>query len=298
LSIKLKDHGKTIASITSSLRETRDYSQYARVVERGLRSDATIFSLFDERAKTNNQFFASVVRRVMEIAVSELASEFEIAKIGHVSPIRAYPKRFYFLDVAGGGITDGNALVEVLKENEELKELVNKWLGHFGIKLDVGQIESLIYRLRVTQPDLSLELDMPDVGFGVSQVLPVFVKALLSADDSITLIEQPEIHLHPRMQAELADFFIEVCKETPNRRRAFIIETHSAYFLNRIRRRLAEGAVTPDDVAIYSVHEKSTADTPKLESIRIPTNGDFTWPKEFYSTDLEDTIYFLSQQQE
>lgn len=298
LSIKLKDRGKTITSITSSLREMRDYSQYARVVTRGLRSDATIFTLFDERPKTNNRFFALTARRVMEIAISGLADEFAIAKIGHVSPLRAYPKRFYLLDAAGGGVSGGDALVEVLSENHKLKALVNRWLSLFGIKLDVAQFESLIYRLRVTQPGLSLELDMTDVGFGVSQVLPVFVKALLSEKSSITLIEQPEIHLHPRMQAQLADFFIEVCEKTSDRTRTFIIETHSAYFLNRIRRRLAEGAVTPDDVAIYSVHEKSASDTPKLESIRIPTNGDFAWPKEFYSTDLEDTIYFLSQQQE
>jgi len=74
-----------------------------------------------------------------------------------------------------------------------------------------------------------------DVGFGISQVLPIIVQGFLSKDDSITIIEQPEIHLHPMMQSDLADLFIDVIESTTTNGKILFIETHSESILKRLR---------------------------------------------------------------
>ena len=150
------------------------------------------------------------------------------------------------------------------------------------------------------QYGLDLDLDITDVGFGVSQVLPVVVRGFLAPRDSVTLVEQPEIHLHPKMQAELADLFIEMVlgrKRQHAGRRCLVVETHSEYLLKRLRRRLAEGElVSSEDVAIYFVYHDAERRTAKLDRIVVPKSGDFEWPKEFYAEDLADTMAFLMRQ--
>jgi predicted ATPase len=87
-----------------------------------------------------------------------------------------------------------------------------------------------------------------DVGFGVSQVLPVLVLCYYVPEGSILLLEQPEIHLHPAVQAGLADVFAEVVKE---RRVQIILESHSEHLLRRLQRRVAEEQLPSDQVALY-----------------------------------------------
>lgn len=81
------------------------------------------------------------------------------------------------------------------------------------------------------------ERHISNVGFGFSQVLPVIVESVLASKGSLVIIEQPELHLHPRAQAEIADLFISTCQDNENR---FLIETHSEHILLRLRRRIAE----------------------------------------------------------
>jgi predicted ATPase len=90
-------------------------------------------------------------------------------------------------------------------------------------------------------------VDLPDVGFGVSQVLPVLVQCFYAPPGSIILMEQPEIHLHPSAQAALADVMIDVINSRENgkdRNIQLIIETHSEHFLRRLQRRIAENTVS------------------------------------------------------
>jgi predicted ATPase len=180
-----------------------------------------------------------------------------------------------------------------LKENESLLNLTNSWLDKFGIRLDVQQLREIIHRLAVRRPGSGLDLDITDVGFGLSQILPVIVQGFLAAPNSLTLIEQPEIHLHPRMQAELADLFIDMCQSETRR---FLIETHSEYLLNRLRRRIAEGKINAEDVAIHFVDSDPSLQCSLVKEIKIEKRGSFEWPANFYIDELEDTVAFLSRQ--
>ena len=103
------------------------------------------------------------------------------------------------------------------------------------------------YEVKVRTKGSRTLVDLIDVGFGVSQVLPVLVQCFYAPRNSIIIMEQPEIHLHPSAQAALADVMIDVMQSRENgadRNVQLIIETHSEHFLRRLQRRIAEGAVS------------------------------------------------------
>lgn len=135
-------------------------------------------------------------------------------------------------------------------------------------------------------------VDLPDVGFGVSQVLPVLVQCFYAPANSIIIMEQPEIHLHPSAQAALADVMIDVINSKENgkdRNIQLIIETHSEHFLRRLQRRIAEDEdeKLKDKVSAYFAN---TSHYPtKLEELEIDLFGNIrNWPKDFFGDEAGD----------
>ncbi|MCX6021073.1 MAG: DUF3696 domain-containing protein [Chloroflexi bacterium] len=133
-------------------------------------------------------------------------------------------------------------------------------------------------------------VDLPDVGFGVSQVLPVLVQCYYAPANSIIIMEQPEIHLHPGAQSALADVMIEAINSRENgvdRNIQLIIETHSEHFLRRIQRRIAEEVVPQEKVSVYFANvNRSTA---TLEPLAIDAFGSIrNWPENFFGDELGD----------
>lgn len=234
-----------------------------------------------------------------------VSNNFKNDNINYVSPLRAHPKRYYFLDKAKRNAyvdtLDGDAIAETLKENELLKILVNNWLSKFQLNVNVEHLEDIIHKLQVNQN--SLNLDITDVGFGISQVLPVIIQGFLSHNESLTLIEQPEIHLHPKMQADLADLFIDIVsnknsgQKNQKSSKLLLIETHSEYLLKRLRRRISDGTIQADSVAIYLIDPDINNKGAILRELNIGERGQFEWPIDFYGGELlNDTIEFIKNQ--
>jgi predicted ATPase len=241
------------------------------------------------------------LKRICLPILKSAAGNFDQQYINYVSPLRASPKRYYFLDKARSNTSldtlDGDAIADILKDKSAIKTRVNLWLKKFNLKIDISHLEDIIHKVTVSQN--SLELDITDVGFGISQVLPVIIQGFLSRANSLTLIEQPEIHLHPKMQADLADLFIDIITPIGKRKPAkyLLIETHSEYLLKRIRRRMAEGTLNPDDVAIYLIDPEEHKHSATIKELEIESKGAFEWPKDFYSDELlKDTVQFLKLQ--
>lgn len=133
-------------------------------------------------------------------------------------------------------------------------------------------------------------VDLPDVGFGISQVLPVLVQSFYAPSGSIILMEQPEIHLHPGAQSALADVMIDAINSKENgtdRNIQLIIETHSEHFLRRLQRRIAEDVISEDKVSAYFADVSNTP--AKLEPLQIDLFGNIlNWPDNFFGDEMQD----------
>ncbi len=142
-------------------------------------------------------------------------------------------------------------------------------------------------RLRLWDVDRRVAVSLQDVGYGVSQVIPVLATAY-AAENTIILIEQPEIHLHPALQAELADVFIE--SATGEQENTFVLETHSEHLILRLLRRIREGALQPDDVAVLFV--EPTPAGSQVRHLAIDEDGDFIdeWPGGFFEESFHETF--------
>ncbi len=108
-----------------------------------------------------------------------------------------------------------------------------------------------------------------DVGYGVSQALPVITELLRPEAAPLFLLQQPEVHLHPTAQAALGSLFCQVA----SRERQLVIETHSDYLLDRVRIDVRDGisALKPDDVSILFFERDGLA--VKIHSLRIDDEG-------------------------
>lgn len=109
-----------------------------------------------------------------------------------------------------------------------------------------GHLPSDPFQIGITTKHASFNL--VDVGYGVSQVLPIIVDILQAPSSSTFLLQQPEVHLHPRAQAELGTFLATLVKTQDKR---FIIETHSDYLLDRLRMEVRDQkSISPDEIVI------------------------------------------------
>jgi len=138
------------------------------------------------------------------------------------------------------------------------------------------------FEVRVKVTDSSPEVLLPDVGFGVSQILPVLVLCHYAPSGSTLILEQPEIHLHPSVQAKLADVLIDVIKR---RNVQIVVESHSEYLLRRLQRRIAEGVIPSNETALYFCeidHGES-----KVRELEISEGGLIkNWPKDFFGDEM------------
>ena len=171
-------------------------------------------------------------------------------------------------------------------------EDTNEWLKRLkiGYELDVKSVGANLrdlfeVRLIDKRPEGKQDIDvaLPDVGFGISQLLPFVVQSLVS-EGQIISIEQPEVHVHPRLQADLGDLLAEAIK----RNNQFIIETHSEHLILRLQSLVYRGEIKPEDVSVIYVsrgHEGA-----KAERLRLDEEGDFIdeWPKGFFLERLNE----------
>lgn len=146
------------------------------------------------------------------------------------------------------------------------------------------------YEVKVRTKGAEDWVDLPDVGFGISQVLPVLVQCFYAPVGSIILMEQPEIHLHPNAQSALADVMIDVINSRENgidRNIQIVIETHSEHFLRRLQRRIAEDSLSQEKVSVYFANSSKTPAT--LEPLQIDMFGNIkNWPENFFGDEMGD----------
>jgi predicted ATPase len=172
------------------------------------------------------------------------------------------------------------------KTRQTVEECVAEWLSRLGMisSFSLHQIAEnrKEYEVHVKSSHTAPEVLITDVGFGVSQILPVLVLCFYAPPGATIILEQPEIHLHPAVQTGLADVFIDAIK---SRRVQIILESHSEHLLRRLQRRVAEGAFSADQAALYfaSLEEGRS----HLEKLHLDLFGNITnWPSDFFGDEL------------
>jgi len=240
----------------------------------------------------------------------ELKFEQRLSRIRYLGPMREDPRRQYIF--AGGMPGDvgrrGELAVDALvaAENAGLKVsrgrdsrghrlpavsvqvLVASWLKELDLidSFTVRPLDerSTVYLVEVKRGPSSPSVLLTDVGFGISQVLPVLTLLAYANEGDTVLLEQPEIHLHPAVQSGLADILIESALA---RKVQVIVESHSEHLLSRLQRRLAEHKLTrgleltPEAVAVYFIDYQQAQST--IRELEIDILGNIhNWPKDFF----------------
>jgi len=163
-----------------------------------------------------------------------------------------------------------------------LEAAVTDWLKYLGVaetahSLDKGKLG---HELKVSLTEGGPEQDLTHVGVGVSQVLPILVTSLLAEGDTTLIFEQPELHLHPKVQTRLADFFLSIVLTG----KQCLIESHSEYLINRLRYRAAaegDGNRVTNNLKLYFVEK--TGGTSSFREVKVNDYGAILdWPEGFF----------------
>ena len=229
----------------------------------------------------------------------------EIKNMIYLPGLRGNPERYYAISASGplysGNFNDYSASVIHHWETEKddrIKTLANnlKFLGltsHVTIKsVDDTRIEVRVGRLPAAARSGARDtVNIADVGFGVSQTLPVLVALLAAAPGQMVFVEQPELHLHPRAQVKMAEIILQAA----DRGARVVIETHSSLLILALQALIAEGKLAPERLSLNWFTRDKTGQTHVAEAKLTSDGGYGDWPVDFDEVDLALQNRYLTQ---
>lgn len=253
-----------------------------------------------------------------------------VANLTYLGPLRTHPERLYALQGFSDGSVgaQGEQAVQILYHNtvqsqrnqsvvqsrrertreSSMIDRLNSYCKqfeipyHFAVNSIRSEITGDFVVLSLTDNRTGVSVAPTDVGFGIGQILPILIEGMVAQDQSyprMVCVEQPEIHLHPRLQAAMADFFIDTAflLETPvaDERRSrrgnvqWILETHSETLVLRLQRRIREGSLSPKDVSILYVNPLGDQGA-VIKELELDEEGDFIdeWPGGFFEESFHE----------
>ena len=233
----------------------------------------------------------------------ELAYETLMDSTYYLGPLREHPRREYHWagsspeDVGQRGERAIDAILAATgtgetwslghrRRRKSFQEIVAHWLYELGLIYDF-HVEKIaagtnLYRALVKMSSSGVITPLTDVGFGVSQVLPVLVLLYYVPEGSTVLMEQPEIHLHPSVQSALADVMLNVAAV---RNVQIVVESHSEHLMRRLQRRVAEEQASSEDVRLYFV--SSGRGGAQVSDLLLNEWGEIeNWPENFFGDEM------------
>lgn len=266
--------------------------------------DRRYFSLLDLVMIGAESFALKDRQRYMKLfnAAQSIAWRSAPLESESVAPIRTKPERTY------GGIAQDYApsgeqvpfVLERLDRYADAKSavVVKEALERFGE--DAGLFGSVTVRKLGSKAGEPFQImvkiggrnrNLMDVGYGVSQALPIIVQGALSSKENLLLIQQPEVHLHPRAQAALGTFFVELSTRT---KRRIVVESHSDFIIDRIRQEIAAKRIATTDVGIV-FFERQKLET-KAHTIGLDALGNIVnAPDSYRQFFLEEELRLLTR---
>ena len=248
-----------------------------------------------EALDDKGEFASPLVREVFVVTVSSELLNRKLRGMIHVPGLRGNPERVYNRTATGPdfpGIFEhyvATIIAQWQEQKDDQLQALETMLAALGLTQEISakysndtQIELQVGRLPKAERDDSDLVNIADVGFGVSQVLPVLVALLVAKKGQLVYLEQPELHLHPRAQYKLA----KILAETAKRGVKLVVETHSALLLRQVQTLMAKGDIDPNSVKLhwFSLDPEGTT---SIRSADLDENGAFgDWPEDFGDVEL------------
>jgi predicted ATP-dependent endonuclease of OLD family len=199
----------------------------------------------------------------------------------HLGPNRTYQSRLFFNQQTGSEITAivGAFVHKGVARGSAADTFLRYWLPVFGVgtSVDVQPVEGMAFKIVVDRPPYLQPTNLADLGFGAGQILTILLQiasviqlqherrgSSRNTGPTLLLIEEPEANLHPKLQSQLAQLFMETARD---HQLVFLLETHSEYLIRKMQLLVASGSYLPEGVAIHYL------DQPTSRRIDILSDG-------------------------
>lgn len=225
----------------------------------------------------------------------------------YIESFRKFPAAT-FSDIFGQydkiGLSGENAyklLAQYYETGHKAFEPISQWFtdNFEGWKLKIKDISGTAKSYEVVlDNELIKPINIVNTGSGIRQSLPLIVRSFMPVENDILIvIEEPETHLHPAAHGNLAERFIRSYLD--DKRRKYLIETHSENFILRIQRMIAARIISTSDVAIYYVDYKEQLGYSTVKKIIVATDGEVEeWPDNVFNEGLDEVLKFRKAQKE
>jgi len=222
--------------------------------------------------------------------------------IQYITPLRATAERYYRIQGLAVDEIDpqGNNLAMFLKNlSHEDAESFAQWTGKaMGFEARAKNYEGHV-SIVLSDAGGTQKVNLADTGFGYSQVLPIIAQLWVMAKKKnyreatkFFAIEQPELHLHPKMQARLADLFVNLIGPgNSSNEFKLVIETHSEVIINQLGKAVEKGAISADDIGIYIFDQNTLEGATRVRESKFDSDGYLTeWPLGFFDSEPNDVF--------
>lgn len=252
---------------------------------------------YDTIVKRCAAFLHSIqIKKMLDIAIRN-----EMEHLYYIGPFRQNPERIYRRDetviqnVGVKGEYASKMLISSGNGADKIREAVSKWfIDAFNYELSIKHLGNEYFQIVLNDTKSKSDNNIMDVGYGVSQVLPIvsqIAKAIYEKRtiqffhrDELFIIEQPELHLHPAAQSKLADLFANAISNNAAKNRKFLIETHSEHLIRALQVLIADPKcfLTSEMVKFYYVDKGP--DGSVIKEMKTNEYGQFIerWPKGFF----------------
>ena len=220
-----------------------------------------------------------------------------LRRLDPLGPFRQTPKRVYqFQGTIPPDVGyEGEYVPQLLFRDSALLDRANKWMKRLNIDYtlkpeNIGKKDRDLFEIRLVDSksqNSDVSHAISDVGFGISQLLPFIVKCLLGKNKIIS-IEQPEVHVHPRLQADLGDLLVDSIGDPTNHQ--FLIETHSEHLMLRLQRLIRDGKLNPSDLSVIYVSRGKEGS--EITYLPLNERGNFIeeWPNGFFPERMKEIL--------
>lgn len=239
---------------------------------------------------------------------------YEANELSYIGPFRDNPEREYrdqekrssFVGTRGENIS--TLLINDYHKDSVLIKKVSEWLWNsMRYRISIKKIGSSLFQI-VVEDENGFQSNILDVGYGISQVLPIVAEIFKPQDrrrrrymdsryaNHILIVEQPELHLHPAAQSDLAELLVEFVSDPQKR---ILVETHSEHLIRKLQVCVAnpEIAITKDMVKIYYVDKRDGSNEASIQEMKLCDDGRFEkeWPSGFFDKAFQLTMELARQ---